>query len=309
MLEEISVQLARLEASEDDLELLKTSLTQLDEFFLLVVVGEFNAGKTAFLNALLSGKFLTEGVTPTTNEIHVIRYAETAAQDPGPKDYRILYMPVEWLCARWPGRYPRHQCHRPAPSGDHRTLCAAQRSWCSLSPVLTVPSAKANVAFSTAFASGAKKVVIIINKIVSTMMTDRQTVINFVRDNARQLLGAEPEVFPVSAKLAQQAKLAAKNNAAKNNGEAVVSGAQWDASNFGALERYVIDTLDIAQRTRLKLENPLGVASRLLDKYNGVIRNREELLRAIFRRWTPSSSTSQSTKATCAATSNSRAAG
>ena len=283
LLEELRVQLARLEASEDDLELLKTSLTQLDEFFLLVVVGEFNAGKTAFLNALLGGKFLTEGVTPTTNEIHVIRYAETMREDPGPKDYRILYMPVEWLreisLVDTPGTNAIVQRHQEitehfVPRSDLVLfVTSADR-----------PFSESERGFLDRIRQWGKKVVIIINKIdLYDDETDRQTVINFVRDNARQLLGAEPEVFPVSAKLAQQAKLAAKNNAAKNNGEAVVSGAQWDASNFGALERYVIDTLDIAQRTRLKLENPLGVASRLLEKYSAVIRNREELLKGDFQ--------------------------
>ena len=47
LLEEILVLLARLDAEDADVALLKRSLEQLDELFLLVVVGEFNAGKYA----------------------------------------------------------------------------------------------------------------------------------------------------------------------------------------------------------------------------------------------------------------------
>ncbi|NUP09511.1 MAG: hypothetical protein HOW73_25990 [Polyangiaceae bacterium] len=45
--------------------------------FHLVVVGEFNHGKTTFVNALLSKSLLPVGVTPTTAVIHHLEYAET----------------------------------------------------------------------------------------------------------------------------------------------------------------------------------------------------------------------------------------
>ena len=73
MLEELRLLLARLHAAESDLALLKASAHQMQELFMLVVVGEFNAGKTAFLNAMLGERLLTEGVTPTTSHIHILR--------------------------------------------------------------------------------------------------------------------------------------------------------------------------------------------------------------------------------------------
>ena len=65
-------------AAPEDLAALERSTEQLDELFLLVVVGEFNAGKSAFINALLGRRLLEEGVTPTTAGIHVIRHGEAA---------------------------------------------------------------------------------------------------------------------------------------------------------------------------------------------------------------------------------------
>lgn len=47
-----------------------------EDRFHLVVVGEFNHGKTSFVNALLGKQALPTGVTPTTATIHHIRYSE-----------------------------------------------------------------------------------------------------------------------------------------------------------------------------------------------------------------------------------------
>ena len=47
-----------------------------EDRFHLVVVGEFNHGKTTFVNALLGDRVLPVGVTPTTATIHHIRWAE-----------------------------------------------------------------------------------------------------------------------------------------------------------------------------------------------------------------------------------------
>jgi small GTP-binding protein len=56
-----------------DRELVK----KLDEDrFHLVVVGEFNHGKSSFVNALLGETVLPVGVTPTTAAIHQLKYAE-----------------------------------------------------------------------------------------------------------------------------------------------------------------------------------------------------------------------------------------
>jgi small GTP-binding protein len=48
-----------------------------EDRFHLVVVGEFNHGKTTFVNALLGKSVLPVGVTPTTATIHHIKYSET----------------------------------------------------------------------------------------------------------------------------------------------------------------------------------------------------------------------------------------
>ncbi|MEM6959584.1 MAG: dynamin family protein [Myxococcota bacterium] len=49
-----------------------------EERFHLVVLGEFNHGKTTFVNALLGAPVLPMGVTPTTAVIHTIAHGETS---------------------------------------------------------------------------------------------------------------------------------------------------------------------------------------------------------------------------------------
>ena len=71
--------LVALPATAPDLATLSASTRQLDELFMIVVVGEFNAGKSAFVNALLGERIFEEGVTPTTARIQLIRYGATAA--------------------------------------------------------------------------------------------------------------------------------------------------------------------------------------------------------------------------------------
>ena len=60
--------------SMEEISLLREALKQLDQPFLVVVVGEFNSGKSTVINALLGTRFLAEGILPTTNEISVLKF-------------------------------------------------------------------------------------------------------------------------------------------------------------------------------------------------------------------------------------------
>ena len=72
--------LERYGAEREDVSTLQHAIEQLDQFFLVVVVGEFNAGKSAFLNVLLGRSLLEEGVTPTTSRITVVRHGEPSRE-------------------------------------------------------------------------------------------------------------------------------------------------------------------------------------------------------------------------------------
>ena len=50
--------------------------TQLEEPFYLLVAGEYNSGKSSFINALCGEHILQEGPTPTTNRITLLTHGD-----------------------------------------------------------------------------------------------------------------------------------------------------------------------------------------------------------------------------------------
>jgi small GTP-binding protein len=263
--------LASLDAGADDLALLDRSLLQLDELFLLVIVGEFNAGKSAFINALLGRRFLTEGVTPTTTQINVLKYGDEAGQaSPESADIIVRTYPVEWLreinVVDTPGTNAVIQRHQEiteefVPRADLVLfVTSADR-----------PFSESERAFLQRIREWGKKVVVVLNKIdILETPVDVAHVLAFVETNGRELLGRTPMVFPVSSRQARQAR---------ETPDADERTRLWTASRFEALERYVLETLDERERFRLKLINPLGVAQRLVERYVQIAQARRSVLR------------------------------
>jgi ribosome biogenesis GTPase A len=96
-LNDLRTVLTEFNASNKDIKILGETIKQLDELFLLVVVGEFNSGKSAFINALLGDSYLEEGVTPTTTRINILHYGETTERIVVSENEHIIKLPVEWL--------------------------------------------------------------------------------------------------------------------------------------------------------------------------------------------------------------------
>src|SRR5690554_2236638 len=78
-LSELLVLFGKVEGSEEELKELRTALADLDGAFMLVICGEYNAGKSTLLNALLGMEVMPEGVTPTTDKVTVITWGERIA--------------------------------------------------------------------------------------------------------------------------------------------------------------------------------------------------------------------------------------
>ena len=97
LLNDLRVALVQTGTDPADQETLADSIQQLEEIFLLVIVGEFNAGKSAFINALLGQKLLTEGVTPTTTQINVLHYGENQERQVIHENLHVLTLPAPLL--------------------------------------------------------------------------------------------------------------------------------------------------------------------------------------------------------------------
>ncbi|HEV2844530.1 MAG TPA: dynamin family protein, partial [Thermoanaerobaculia bacterium] len=261
--------LARFDASADDQATLRRSAQQLDELFLLVVAGEFNAGKSAFINALLGSKVLEEGVTPTTTHVHIIKHGPTVERVPLEEALDVVTAPVELL-------QDINIVDTPGTNAIHREHEAITREFVPRSDmVLFVTSAdrpftESERAFLQGIRDWGKKIVVVVNKIdILETPEDLKNVLGFVAENAKTLLGSTPEIFPVAARLALRAK---------TTGDAALLAQ----SRFEELESFIVRTLDEKERVRLKLLNPLGVAENLAKKYLQVTDGRLELLKEDF---------------------------
>src|SRR5690349_11632483 len=77
-------------AAPQDRDLLAKVSAGLDQLFLLVVVGEFNSGKSSFINALIGERVLPEGVTPTTSQVNLLRFGPQPSRRPYPKEPEMV---------------------------------------------------------------------------------------------------------------------------------------------------------------------------------------------------------------------------
>lgn len=260
--------LLKFSAAAEDQATLERSIQQLDELFLLVVVGEFNAGKSAFINALLGQPVLPEGVTPTTAQINLIRYGDSQERVVLEEHLHALAAPVELLqevnIVDTPGTN--------AIIRKHEAITAEFVPRSDL--VLFVTSAdrpftESERAFLERIRDWGKKIVVVLNKIdILEQAEEIAQIQSFIAENARALLGVVPEIYPVSARAALRAKQG--------------DPSRWAASRFAPLEQYIHDTLDERSRVRLKLLNPLGVGAHLAGRYLTITEERLGLLREDF---------------------------
>jgi small GTP-binding protein len=248
-----------------DLRTLDETIAHLDELFLLVIAGEFNAGKSSVINALLGERALAEGVTPTTDRITLVRYADAPAEEP------LAEFLVE---RRFPAEVLRTLAIVDTP-GTNAVIRRHEELTRDFIPradlVLFVTSAdrpftESERAFLEMIREWGKKIVIVLNKVDLLESHELAEVMAFIAQHARDMFGVAPAIFPVSARLAQRAQA----------GDAAAA----EPSRFADLETFVRETLDEEERVRLKLLARLGVAGRLADKYLAAVEGRLATLQA-----------------------------
>ncbi len=223
----------------------RQSARNLDEAFLLVVVGEFNAGKSSFINALLGDAVLPEGVTPTTDRIYVLLHGERrgeveATGDPFVSRLRVPLSVLEGVAlVDTPGTN--------AILRQHQALTEGFLPRADLVLFLTSadrPFTESERQFLELVKRWGRSVLMVVNKadLLETPEA-REQVRAFVESGAGATLGLRPPVFLVSARAEQR------------GGDA----------GFAGLRDALKVRLSETERTRLKLASPLGVAAELLS--------------------------------------------
>jgi small GTP-binding protein len=242
---------------KDALDLLQKSITQLDELFLLVVVGEFNAGKSALVNALLGEKVLAEGVTPTTSRVTMIRWGSEVKETVVDEGYSVVTHPLDLLkevnIVDSPGtnaiiRQHERLTEEFVPRSDLVLFTTSADR----------PMTESERQFLTRILAWGKKVIFVLNKTdILENLAALDEVKSFITQHAAGVLGETPALFPVSAKLAQRAYL--ETDPAEKE-------RLLEASHMRELEAFITATLDDSSRLTLKFNNPLGVAVNLVEQ-------------------------------------------
>ena len=262
---EVASRIEGVGAAEATRKALADSREQLALPFLLVVVGEFNAGKSAFINALLGARVLEEGVTPTTSRVGILEHGDAVTRRTRKDGIEEATAPAEILRAVAIVDTPGTN----AVLREHEALTRDFLPRADL--VLFVssadrPYAESERAFLEAIREWGKKVVLVLNKAdLLDSPDDVAQVVGFVREQAAKTLGTEPEVFPVSAREALRAR---------ERGDA----RGLERSGLPAFEAKVTATLDEGERFRLKLQSPLGVARRAHREASDLVSRRLDVL-------------------------------
>jgi len=265
LLNGIAELLDRVGSPKDTQRRLSDLIDGLNEIFLIVVAGEFNAGKSTLVNALFGRRVMEEGPVPTTDKITVLRYGKEEA----------VHRRSEFITEH----------HVPHPLLQHLSLVdtPGTNSIVREHQILTedfVPRADL-VLFITSYdrplseservfldyiqSAWGKQLVVVVNKAdLAETEASLAQVLQHVRDGLAKQMGPDasaPLLFPVAARIALVAK---EDAAAAGTPDAFRADPRWETSRFGPFQRFVEETLSENTRVALKLSAPLDAASTLL---------------------------------------------
>lgn len=192
------------EEATEDRQRLRDIATDLREmFFLVAIIGEFNAGKSTLINALLGEELLPMGITPTTEYIELIRHNEKAQRIPEMQEGSLrLWMHPNTgadgvAIVDTPGTGSIFQKHETiAKNFLHRSdlvifVLSAKRAFADTER-LYLQLAK----------NYGKKVILVINQIDLLKPDEQREVRRFIESQVKETLDLEPLIFMTSAKQA-----------------------------------------------------------------------------------------------------------
>ena len=274
--------LARSDGPRADLDRLASLVNEMDELFLLVIVGEYNSGKSTFINALLGDEVFAMGDLPTTRAISILRYGEPGPPETIAENVQLYHYPLEVLhdldIVDTPGtnsieRMEEEITRQFVPRADLILFVTS----------LLQPLTASELDFLAHIREWGKKVVFIVNGVDRRNSDDQLDRVReyLTREITTRLGGSAPTLYFISALQALRGRLAAKRPGSSAEAEAQGHGTPIpDARNeYPALERYVLETLREKERVRLKLLTPLGVLRHLLKGNLGSLETRLDVVR------------------------------
>ncbi len=238
-------------------------IEQLESPFYMLVAGEYNAGKSSFINALCGKRILKEGPTPTTGRITLLTGGEEKKVEELDDHLNRVTFPLDYLnevtLIDTPGTNSIILEHKDITENFiHRAEL-----------VLFVISADHPLTESERdflqFIRGkwGRKVLYILNKTDMKTKAEINQILDFVEKNCYRLMGFEPKILSVSALQAMQAKLKGDKELLKE-------------SNIEEVEGFIFDKLDLETKIDFKLMNPLKYLNTVFAELNEKLEKKME---------------------------------
>jgi len=255
-----------------DAQRVRELITHLEDMFLLVVVGEVKAGKSAFINALLDADVCPEGPLPLTDHVHVLAYGEKESEQSTEPHVIRRAIPIEYL----------RRMNVVDTPGTNSPLKRHQQITESFLPRADIvffvtsidcPFTQTDVRFLGKVRERWKKeIACILAKVDMRPEQERVLVMEYLKSSFREMLGFTPPVFAVSSRLAREARGAGDKD-------------KLEASGLPAVERYIVENLSEGRRVLLKLLSPLGTVFDILRRAEATAHGRLRALEQDFSGW------------------------
>ena len=276
---EVRDALGRADSPPADVERLAKLLLEMDELFLLVVVGEYNTGKSTFINALLGDEVFEMGDLPTTRAISILRHGPAGPPEAVGEHVRVFRYPLDFLreveIVDTPGTNSIDRMEEEITRGfvPRADLILFVTS-------LLQPLTASELDFLGHIRDWGKKVIFVVNGADRRNSPEQLSrVREYLQREVTSRLGQAPSaIYMVSSLEALRARVGAVRAGTSAGAGGAGSGGNGGAGSNGgampaldplneypALATYILETLRQTDRVRLKLLSPLGVVRHVVQ--------------------------------------------
>lgn len=241
--------LAEIEILSD--EVLKNKLIavieNLENLFSIVFIGEFSTGKSFIINTLLGQDVLPEGITPTTDEITVMRYGDQKVEslENGCRFVSIAEDRLKGiLLVDTPGTNVTIEQHQKL---TEEFIPKADIVFFTIGAERAVTGSEAKL-IEFIKEEWLKNIVFVLNKIdIAKDDEELEQLITHTAGELERVFQFKPHVIPVSAMQARQSKASSDSGL-------------YTKSGFDKLEEYIFKTLGEEERVILKIKSSSELA-------------------------------------------------
>jgi hypothetical protein len=235
--------------------------------FLFVVCGEVNAGKSSLLNGLFGEGICKTNVLPETDRVQWYRYAEQAVDEEVTPILEERFRPVDFLMdfnlVDTPGTNSVVQGHQAIT--DRFLPVSDLIFW--VFPASNPWGASTWDFISKQHGDMIEKSIFILQQADLREQGDLDVILGHMRDLCRKRIGRALPIYPVSGKLAIQAK-----------SETPFSDSLWRESGYPNLEKYISEVVTSSVARREVLGDVRDAAGKVLTSVEDMIERRTRLL-------------------------------